>query len=237
MIRVVFFDLGLTLLDQQNQPFPHVLEALDAAADQDVATCLVSDFDMSLSTTDAMTQYLGILDSAGVQALFKPVDRRVTLSNHAGVGKPHRKIFQKALERLGQSAVPFTNCLFVTENTAHINSARTNLGMTALQFGQDFTDWSEFPLRLAELRQATNFWLPISISGHADLTDILVQVPAASAEHVAEVRSFVESLASNGRIDDRPGQAVFQPTHQLEKDAVGVRRLVRKRFTARGLKG
>ena len=28
MIRVVFFDLGLTLIDAQNRPFPHVEDAL-----------------------------------------------------------------------------------------------------------------------------------------------------------------------------------------------------------------
>ena len=51
MIRVVMFDLGLTLLDANDQPFPHVKEALNAIAGFKTAdgkklrSCLVSDFD------------------------------------------------------------------------------------------------------------------------------------------------------------------------------------------------
>jgi len=49
------------------------------------------------------------------------------------VNKPDRKIFETALQRLGVTAA-LTECLFITENAAHIQAARNTLHMKALQF-------------------------------------------------------------------------------------------------------
>ena len=51
MIRVVMFDLGLTLIDGQGRPVPFVKEALGSiqafvADGKRLQTCLVSDFTM-----------------------------------------------------------------------------------------------------------------------------------------------------------------------------------------------
>ena len=151
MIKVVMFDLGMTLLDAGDQPFPHVQDALTFVAGLPLRSCLVSDFDMAIEPTVAMAQYEEILKNAQLDQFFHPLSKRVTLSNHAGVKKPNRKIFEKALERLGGTAVAFTDCLFVTENHEHILAAKNNLQMSTLQFGLDFFDWSSFPEKLAEI--------------------------------------------------------------------------------------
>ena len=65
MIRVLMFDLGMTLLDANDRPFPHVTDALSALASRPVKSCLISDFDMTppragpvLSVDDAITLQL-----------------------------------------------------------------------------------------------------------------------------------------------------------------------------------
>ena len=67
MIRVVMFDLGLTLIDAHDRPFAHVPQALatikafKAADGKPLRTCLVSDFTMaeppasSISNTNCCT--------------------------------------------------------------------------------------------------------------------------------------------------------------------------------------
>src|SRR5262245_14297475 len=127
MIRVLMFDLGMTLLDANDHPFPHVTDTLSALASRPIKSCLISDFDMTLTPSVAMRRYVAILDAAGLRSFFEPVAKRVTLSNHAGVSKPNRKIFEKALQRLGASSVPFSECLFITENAAHIEAAGSRL--------------------------------------------------------------------------------------------------------------
>ena len=233
MIRVVMFDLGQTLIDANNQPFPHVTEALAAMANQSFLSCLVSDFDMSLTPAVAMRRYLAILGAAGLRSFFEPVNKRVTLSNHAGVTKPNRKIFRKALERLDQPGAPLTACLFITENAAHVEAAR-KLRMKSLQFGADFSDWSQLPGLIASGPAASGgaAWVPISVPGHDDLGTILVEVPEAVPEQVEEARSYVASLAAHNRIAGRPGKPALQATHAIETDQHGNRRLVRKGFSA-----
>src|SRR5262245_37294954 len=112
VIRVVMFDLGRTLVDDNDQRFPHVKEALGVistftSGGRPLRFCLVSDF---LMPTPPVTprkikalfdEYLAILDHTGLRPFFEPVQKRVTLSTHAGVGKPNREIFEKALQRLG----------------------------------------------------------------------------------------------------------------------------------------
>lgn len=157
MISVVMFDLGETLIGANGQPFAHVPEALTAIGKMNVKSCLVSDFDMHVSVAAAMTQYLKVLDKAGLRQFFEPVNQRVTLSNHAKASKPAAKVFKKALQRLGTASTPFADCLFITENAAHIEAARNELKMKGLQFGVDFTDWSEVPAKIS----ASGDWMPL----------------------------------------------------------------------------
>src|SRR5262249_43826383 len=139
------FDLGLTLIDADNRPFPHVKEALTAissfttADGKRLSSCLVSDFTMPTSPVTTakvnaiFNQYLTILDGTGLRPFFEPVKKRVTLSTHAGVQKPQRQIFETALRRLGAN-IALADCFFVTENSAHIRSGPQTLGMQTLQF-------------------------------------------------------------------------------------------------------
>src|SRR5262249_18458831 len=145
MIRVVMFDLGMTLVDGERHPFPHVTDALTALADfktgdgKPLRSCLVSDFTMptkpvtNAKVTALFEEYLAILDQTGLRPFFEPANERVTLSTHAGVLKPNRKIFEKALQRLG-AELPLEDCLLITEDVNHIHEARTTLKMKALQF-------------------------------------------------------------------------------------------------------
>ena len=100
-----------------------------------------------------------------------------------------------------------------------------------------------------KIQVAGHVWQPVSVPGHEDLKDIQVAVPvegqvktgakgfttAADAlrptpENVDEATQFVRSLAEQGQIADRPG--AFRPSHAIETDAEGNRKLVRKRFSA-----
>jgi hypothetical protein len=171
MIRVALFDLGLTLIDSQDRPFPHVKEALRTIQSfttvhrKPLLTGLVSDFDLPVPpATPAkiaaiFRRYLAVLDATGLRPFFEPVQRRVTLSTHAGVLKPGRKIFETALGRL-RSKASLKECLFITENPDHIRVARTTLRMSALQFRSsastrfDFEDWREAPTMVAHLINA-----------------------------------------------------------------------------------
>jgi hypothetical protein len=171
MIRVVLLDLGLTLIDSQNRPFPHVKEALTTiqsfttARGKKLLTGLVSDFDLAAppatpaKITAIFNRYLAVLDGTGLRPIFEPVQRRVTLSTHAGVPKPNRKIFETALARLRSKAL-LRECLFITENQEHIRVARTALRMSALQFRSsasstfDFDDWLQAPAMVAHLIDA-----------------------------------------------------------------------------------
>lgn len=305
MIRVVMFDLGQTLIDADNHPFAHVQEALTAissfktAAGQPLRSCLVSDFTMATppatpaKVTALFNQYLAILDQSGLRSFFEPVKKRVTLSTHAGVMKPDRRIFEKALQRLGATG-PLEECLLITENADHIDKARNQLHMQVLQFRApgashfDFDDWAEAPALLANLVAPHQFanthaaikahlaaqgielltaepaetpgalqvsgqvWRPVSVPGFADLDDVRVAIPVEaqiargskgefkssaldipSAEQVAEATAYVRSLATQGQIAGQPGKHTNPPTHEIETDEKGNRKLVRKRFTAR----
>jgi hypothetical protein len=168
MIHVVMFDLGLTLIDENNLPFDHVRDALTAIASFKTAdakplrSCLVSDFAMATPPTTAQkvrvlfNQYLGVLDQAGLRPFFEPVQKRVTLSTQAGALKPDRAVFETALRRL-QVKATLEECLLVTENASHIKAVRNRLHMHALQFRAagsghfDFKDWSQAPAMIAHL--------------------------------------------------------------------------------------
>jgi hypothetical protein len=168
MIRIVMYDLGMTLIDEHNRPFEHVREALKTISGfktsdgKPLRSCLVSDFTMATPPVTAakvrpiFKQYLDLLDQTGLRPLFEPVQRRVTLSTHANALKPDRLVFEKALTRLRVHA-SLEECLLITENGAHIDAARNKLHMHTLRFrsGQshvfDFDDWSQAPALIAHL--------------------------------------------------------------------------------------
>jgi FMN phosphatase YigB (HAD superfamily) len=168
VIRIVMFDLGLTLIDEQKRAFPHASEAVKAISKlktsdkKSLRCCLVSDFTMATPPVTPkkirtlFDQYLEVLDQTGLRPLFEPVDRRVTLSTHANALKPDRAVFETALRRL-RSRATLAECVLITESTAHITAARTTLGMQALQFSAtssppfDFDDWGQAPAMVARL--------------------------------------------------------------------------------------
>lgn len=201
MIRVVMFDLGQTLVDAQLRPFPHVQQALQAiaalrAADgKALKTCLVSDFTLAVppptpaKVKPLFAAYLQQLDSSGLRPFFEPVAKRITLSTHAGVAKPDRRVFDKALQRLGSSAT-LGQCLFITENGAHVKAARKTLGMQALQFKTDgvnqfdFDDWSQVPALVAHLldpQHANNLHTAVKTHLAARGMDLQALQPGAKA--------------------------------------------------------
>jgi hypothetical protein len=159
MIRVLMLDLGETVIDKDMKLLPHVREALETVrgfeteAHKPLSVCLVSDFDKPGKTVGEIFQeYVEILENVRLRQFFEPVEKRVTLSAQAGVGKPERGIFEFAVKRLGVKA-KLDECLFITENAGHIEKSRL-LGIKTLMFGKtnaDFSDWSEAPLLIAQI--------------------------------------------------------------------------------------
>ena len=154
MVDVLLLDLGGTLVDG-SRPFAHVKEALGAlrrfhgGSGAPLQLALVSDYLPADPPTPAgvkgrFAEYLALLDGFGLRRFFQPAGRHVTLSTHAGVAKPDRRVYELALQRLGSSA-SLRDCLSVTEDAGHVAACRA-LGMEALRFGGDFADWAEGPL-------------------------------------------------------------------------------------------
>ncbi len=214
MVRVVLLDLGGTLIDDTNRPFPHVVDALGALVELDdstghpLETALVSDFHPAVPPTPAGVQarfaeYVALLESCGLRTLFEPVERRVTLSTHAGVRKPDRRLYELALRRLGTDA-GLEDCVSITESGEHVAACR-ELGMQALQFGVDFDDWAQVPALVRRL------------------------IDPAGAEEA----TFEQSLREHGQLagpDDHPLPP--DATHREEVDARGRRTIHRERFRA-----
>jgi FMN phosphatase YigB (HAD superfamily) len=198
MLRVIMFDLGLTLIDEHNRPFPHVIEALTAIQQmrgerkRPLALCLVSDFTMPAppptpaKIDDLFAEYLTVLELTGLRRFFEPVGAHVTLSTHAGVNKPARELFATALRRL-RSRARLPDCLFITENAAHVAAARDTLDMQALLFRApgattfDFDDWAQAPLLIARrLPAAHNLQTAVAAhlrAAHAFETEALTRGP------------------------------------------------------------
>ena len=155
MIRVVMFDLGGTLVAQDPpKVLPGVPDALAAIgklvtpAGDPVVTCLVSDFHPTEDEfAAAFKQYVDLLKGLKLKKDYEPVARRVTLSGHTAAWKPDRRVFEAALARLGVAAA-WGECLLITEDAEHVAAAR-GIGMQALQFGVDFTDWASAPALVA----------------------------------------------------------------------------------------
>ena len=114
------FDLGLTLIDADRRPFPNAREALATiaglkAGGKPLRSCLISDFTMptppvtKAKINALFEEYLGVLGGAGLRSFFEPVAKRVTLSTHAGVNKPHRAIFETALRTAGREGAARIN--------------------------------------------------------------------------------------------------------------------------------
>ena len=161
MSRVLLFDLGETLVHDMTV-LPNVPQALAAIAEfkgddgKPLARALVSDTDMPSPPPTAakikpiFNRYVTTLDTLALRSFFEPVAKHVTLSAHAGVLKPDRRVFTLALKRLAVKAT-LAECVFVTENADHIRHCRDELGMKTLQFGKDFTDWADGPLALSTM--------------------------------------------------------------------------------------
>ena len=91
-------------------------------------------------------EYLQELAASGLDAFFRPLETRVTLSTEVGVRKPDAAIFRAALDHL-QPGLPFHHAVFVTERLEHVQAARA-LGMLAVHFkDQDRrpATWSSSP--------------------------------------------------------------------------------------------
>jgi FMN phosphatase YigB (HAD superfamily) len=302
MIKILMLDLGDTLA-HDDSVFPHVPEALETlrsfktTAGKPLQLALVSDFLMPdppvtpAKIDQLFKQYIEILKQLNLSEFFKPFKRHITLSTHAGVGKPDRHIFELAITRLGVDS-SLSDCLFITENADHI-SACQQLGMKTLRFaseagGGDFDDWSEAPLLVSQLMDpghSSNFqsalklalsskhemellsmekkkagakvraraqqWhsvpnpkagkkenveVPIPVDVEIDLNKKggirSVKADQPDPEAVADAASFVETLAANEQVTDKPGPLPPGATHRIETDEKGRKRLVRKRFSA-----
>lgn len=163
MIKVLLLDLGNTLIDTDKvPPVPYpgvedalgVLKTLETADHKPLVMCLVSDFTMPEPRTPeaiaaAFADYLQELDKTDLRRFFEPVDERVTLSTHAGQPKPAAIVFKTALERARIHGT-LRNTLFITEHPEHIRVCRDELHMKTLQFGVDFTSWSDAPRLISQ---------------------------------------------------------------------------------------
>jgi len=229
MIRVLMLDLGDTLIHDE-VPLPHVVEALGAlkqfvtTSGEPLAVCLVSDFNMpdpppTLAKIDVLFRaYLEILDHAGLRSFFEPVEQHVTLSTHAGVFKPDRKIFETAIKRLGVGA-DLDECLFITEDVDHIKACR-DLGMNTLTFGQTgkpdaFGDWSEGPMLIARLiapesHQDIELALRASLAAKHGM-DLVSAAPSRSAREPIQARVKVWHALSDPSLGDLDGVRVQLP--------------------------
>jgi len=164
MVDVLVLDLGGTLVDGR-KPCTHVEVALGAmrrfrgSSGRPLQFALISDFHPADPPTPAgvrsrLTEYLRLLDGFGLRRFFLPAGRHVTLSTHAGVAKPDRRVYQLALERLGTGA-ELADCLSITEDAGHVAACK-GMGMRALRFGGDFDDWSEAPLLVRHIIDPTS---------------------------------------------------------------------------------
>jgi FMN phosphatase YigB (HAD superfamily) len=167
MIRIAFFDVGETLI-HEGQPFPGAAEALAAISGFETADGhelflgIVSDYLLpSPPRTEEKIaaleeQYRNqVLQPSGLAGFFQPFESRVTISSRAGVSKPNRKIFEAAVARSGTGA-PLSECLFVTENTVHLNKC-AEYDITPVRFGPAaggmarFKEWADAPAVIAGL--------------------------------------------------------------------------------------
>ncbi|MEM2971256.1 MAG: HAD-IIIA family hydrolase [Candidatus Bathyarchaeia archaeon] len=92
MIKAVFFDLGDTLVDEDNfEALPYAHEVLQGLKEQRYKLAVICDTEASKEEVKA------IMEKAGI---FKYFDM-VVVSSEVGVTKPDEKIFRVALDKLG----------------------------------------------------------------------------------------------------------------------------------------
>lgn len=144
MLAALLLDLGDTL-ESGGVVLPHVPEALAALARLPIQLALVSNDTADGDPVDdtKFDDYVEIVRGLDLLRFFEPVAAHVTTSSLVGVTKPRREIFEHALARL-RLPVELATAMFITEQAAHVAAARA-LGMTAWQYGVDFTDWAEAP--------------------------------------------------------------------------------------------
>ena len=140
-MRVVLFDLGNTLINEQNRLLEGALEMLEAvsrlrdAEGRLVELALVSDYHAAHSPEELKEHqrtYYQLLERVGLDAFFSPRSRRITLSTEVGFAKPDVRIFDAALKKLAPDAHRH-HAVFITEREEHIIAAR-RLGMMAIHF-------------------------------------------------------------------------------------------------------
>ena len=269
MIRVLLLDLGGTLVGP-DAPLPGAVDALGALSRFETATgdplqlAVVSDFTMPApGATKAdvdriVREYLALLDGFGLRRFFRPVDRRVTLSTQAGVNKPDRAVYELALTRLGTGA-RLADCLSITEDAGHVAACK-RLGMTALRFGADFTDWADAPflirrlvapasvadaaetlrpwlaargMKLVEVHSASAANAAVTVrSGRGPQTPVTVRFDPSGRAVVDERDAFLHSLVASGQVAPSGDELPPGATHTVELDAAGEPQLTRKRFSA-----
>jgi hypothetical protein len=101
-----------------------------------------------------------------------------------------------ALKRLGASA-RLEECLFVTENAAHITATRA-LGMDTLQFGtalaDGFSDWTDGLLKIAmkfDPLGETNLPIALAVLGRAEGLEEFENVTLAHGRIAANVKAWL----------------------------------------------
>lgn len=216
-IRALLLDLGGTL-ERDGAVLPGVADALDVLtrlalpSGELLRVALISDYhDAPAGDPEEaerlFAEYIEIVRGLGLLRFFEPPGERMTISTIAGVHKPDRRIFEQALRRLGLPPV-LEECLFVTEDAAHVAAARS-LRIQALRLGPggDIEDWtSALPILLRAM-------------GFSD--------PESAA------RDFRRTLEDSGRIGPREGPLPPGATHVLEPGAEGGTELRRRRFNIR----
>jgi hypothetical protein len=128
--RALLLDLGDTL-ERAGVVLPGVVEALDRLGEiesspgERLRLGLVSNYidrlpgDGEGEVERLFREYVEIVRGLGLLRFFTPPEHHVTLSTQAGVRKPHRRIFELAMQRLGL-ATRLEECVFITEDAEHV---------------------------------------------------------------------------------------------------------------------
>lgn len=166
-MRVLLFDLGKTLLDENDQPIDGALSMLQEMStitdgnQQPIGLGLISDYPLA-STPEESEQlhqeYYALLESTGLLEFFSPPSKKVTISTEVGVHKPDRRIFRAALDKFSRDA-ELHEAIFITENPDHVAAAR-RLGIAAVHFkgpGQQTGDIDSLVELPALVKQLTRF--------------------------------------------------------------------------------
>ncbi|HLM03444.1 MAG TPA: hypothetical protein VK400_20490 [Pyrinomonadaceae bacterium] len=245
MIRVLMLDLGGTLIDADRRLFPHVSEALEilrgfeTEAFEPLRVCLVSDYYMPTpdrGVEDIFQEYVGLLENLNLREFFEPVERHVTLSTHAGVRKPERRVFELAVERLNPTeGANLDQCLFITESAEHAAAARL-LGMKTLLFSEtsgaaeaDFSDWSEAPLLISQIVSAESMnnldaalRLRLAVEYDSELIFVSEKSADGGAVHAQVNKSFALPLAdSTGEESGHQSIAVLPVNVEIKMNEKG----------------